>query len=392
METFDFAYFDRGIDRVGTDCEKWDFLRLREGADVLPMWVADMDFPSPPAVSEALARRAQHATYGYTEPVDADFTSVIDFWQRHHGLTLAKEEITLLPCVVTGLRMGVRTMTQPGDGVIIQPPVYGPFFASIRDNGRQIVENPLLRNGDRWEMDFDGLENCLRGGAKLLLLCNPHNPVGRAWDADELTRVVELCARYGAKIVCDEIHADFVFTPKRHVPILSIPSAEHVAISLAAASKTFNVAGLKQAVMFAKDEAMRSAIARELTACGVVSGNQFALVGTRACYLHGDAWLAGLKEYLKASREIVYSFIRERLPHIGVSELEATYLMWLDCRSLGVSGEELRRRTIKGAGVALTDGEFFGTQGEGFLRLNIGCPHAQLREALVRLEKALKKD
>ena len=165
METFDFAYFDRGIDRVGTDCEKWDFLRLREGADVLPMWVADMDFPSPPAVSEALARRAQHATYGYTEPVDADFTSVIDFWQRHHGLTLAKEEITLLPCVVTGLRMGVRTMTQPGDGVIIQPPVYGPFFASIRDNGRQIVENPLLRNGDRWEMDFDGLENCLRGGA-----------------------------------------------------------------------------------------------------------------------------------------------------------------------------------------------------------------------------------
>ena len=392
METFDFAYFDRGIDRVGTDCEKWDFLRLREGADVLPMWVADMDFPSPPAVSEALARRAQHATYGYTEPVDADFTSVIDFWQRHHGLTLAKEEITLLPCVVTGLRMGVRTMTQPGDGVIIQPPVYGPFFASIRDNGRQIVENPLLRNGDRWEMDFDGLENCLRGGAKLLLLCNPHNPVGRAWDADELTRVVELCARYGAKIVCDEIHADFVFTPKRHVPILSIPGAEHVAISLAAASKTFNVAGLKQAVMFAKDEAMRSAIARELTACGVVSGNQFALVGTRACYLHGDAWLAGLKEYLKASREIVYSFIRERLPHIGVSELEATYLMWLDCRSLGVSGEELRRRTIKGAGVALTDGTVFGAQGEGFLRLNIGCPHAQLREALARLEKALKKD
>ncbi len=392
METFDFAYFDRGIDRVGTDCEKWDFLRLREGADVLPMWVADMDFPSPPAVSEALARRAQHATYGYTEPVDADFTSVIDFWQRHHGLTLAKEEITLLPCVVTGLRMGVRTMTQPGDGVIIQPPVYGPFFASIRDNGRQIVENPLLHSGDRWEMDFDGLENCLRGGAKLLLLCNPHNPVGRAWDVDELTRVVELCARYGAKIVCDEIHADFVFTPKRHVPILSIPGAEHVAISLAAASKTFNVAGLKQAVMFAKDEAMRAAIVQEMTACGVVSGNQFALVGTRACYLHGDAWLAGLKEYLKASREIVYDFIRERLPHIGVSELEATYLMWLDCRSLGVSGEELRRRTIKGAGVALTDGTFFGAQGEGFLRLNIGCPHAQLREALVRLEKALKKD
>lgn len=392
METFDFAYFDRGIDRVGTDCEKWDFLRLREGADVLPMWVADMDFPSPPAVSEALVRRAQHATYGYTEPIDADFTSVIDFWQRHHGLTLTKEEITLLPCVVTGLRMGVRTMTQPGDSVIIQPPVYGPFFASIRDNGRQIVENPLLHSGDRWEMDFDGLENCLRGGAKLLLLCNPHNPVGRAWDVDELTRVVELCARYGAKIVCDEIHADFVFTPKRHVPILSIPGAEHVAISLAAASKTFNVAGLKQAVMFAKDEAMRAAIVQEMTACGVVSGNQFALVGTRACYLHGDAWLAGLKEYLKASREIVYDFIRERLPHIGVSELEATYLMWLDCRSLGVSGEELRRRTIKGAGVALTDGTFFGAQGEGFLRLNIGCPHAQLREALTRLEKALKKD
>ncbi len=391
METFDFAYFDRGIDRVGTDCEKWDFLRAREGADVLPMWVADMDFPSPPAVSEAMAHRAQHATYGYTEPVDEDFDCVIDYWQRHHGLALRKEEIVLLPCVITGLRMGVRTMTHPGDGVIIQPPVYGPFFRAIEENDRRIVENPLIYENGRWRMDFAGLEACMQQGAKLLLLCNPHNPAGRAWDEDDLSRVVALCRQYSVKLVCDEIHADFVYAPKRHIPILSVPGAGEIAVSLAAASKTFNVAGLKQAVMFAPAEALRAPIEKELNACGVVSGNQFALVGTRACYVHGDAWLKGLKEYLVESRRIVCEFMAERLPHIGVSELEATYLMWLDCRSLGVDEQELHRRTVDVARVALTEGSFFGTQGNGFLRLNIGCPHAQLREALIRLEKALKK-
>ncbi len=391
METFDFVYFDRGIDRMGTECEKWDFLRAREGADVLPMWVADMDFPSPPEVSEAIVRRAQHGTYGYTEATDEDFASIAGYWQRHHGLTLDKPDVVMLPCVITGLRMGVRTLTQPGDGVILQPPVYGPFFRAIEENGRRVMENPLIQNGNRWEMDFPGLEKCMQQGAKLLLLCSPHNPAGRAWREAELARVVELCAKYGVKLVCDEIHADFVFAPLRHVPILSIPGAKDVAVSLAAASKTFNVAGLKQAALFAPSEALRAPIEKELNACGVVSGNQLALVATRACYEHGDAWLEGLKAYLMESRQIVCDFMAERLAHIGVSELEATYLMWLDCRALGVDEQELHRRTVDEARVALTEGSFFGAQGNGFLRLNIGCPHAQLREALVRLEKALKK-
>ncbi len=391
MTQFAFPFFDLGIDRRNTACEKWDILQQSEGSDVLPMWVADMDFRSPPAVQEAIQQRAAHGTYGYTCVGPEDAQALVDFWKRRHALALAPESVGMLPCIVSGLRLSVRALTKPGEGVIVQPPVYGPFLSAPELTGRKVVKNPLIRDETgAYRMDLNHLEDCLQAGNRLLLLCNPHNPTGRAWTREELRDLLALCARYDATIVSDEIHADFVFPDRVHVPLLSLPGAEERVILLCAASKTFNVAGLQQANFAAPNAALREKLTQEIAACGVVSGNLLSLVATRAAYNHGDAWLDGLIAYLMAGRDIASAFFAEHLPHIGVSPLESTYLMWLDCRALGLDDAELLRRTRKLARVALTQGAFFGEEGNSFLRLNIGCPHTQLREALNRLKEALK--
>jgi len=388
---FPFAFFDQGIDRRGTACEKWDALQRDEGDDMLPMWVADMDFRSPPAVQEALALRVAHGTYGYTERLPEDAQALADFWRRRHGLNVAPEAALLLPCVVSGLHVAVRALTEPGEGVIVQPPVYGPFFSAVERSGRKLVRNPLIRGeGGAYRMDLEGLEDCLRAGSRLLLLCSPHNPVGRAWTQQELREVLALCRRYGAVIVSDEIHADFVYPDRVHVPLLSLPEAEERVLLLCAASKTFNIAGLRQAALLAPNEGLRTKMAAQMRACGMVSGNLLSFVATRAAYERGDGWLDGLRAYLMAGRDIAMAFLAEHLPHIGVSPLEATYLLWLDCRAVSEDGGELQRRTRQIARVALSEGGSFGPEGNGFLRLNIGCPHAQLREALRRLRTAME--
>jgi len=388
---FPFAFFDRGIDRRGTACNKWDTLQREEGSDMLPMWVADMDFQSPPAVQEALVSRAAHGTYGYTEVLPQDSQALADFWRRRHGLDIESSAVGMLPCVVSGLYMAVRALTKPGEGVIVQPPVYGALFEAVEHTGRKLVRNPLARGADgAYRMDLTHLEDCLRTGCRLLLLCSPHNPVGRAWTRQELNDVLALCQRYGAMIVSDEIHADFVYPDRVHVPLLALPGAQERAILLCAASKTFNIAGLRQAAFVAPDEGLRNKMDAEIQASGMISGNLLSFVATRAAYEHGDGWLDGLRAYLMASRDIVTAFLAEHLPHIGVSTLEATYLMWLDCRAVSQDDEQLRRRTRQIARVALSEGVSFGPEGSGFLRLNIGCPHAQLREALKRLLTALE--
>jgi len=388
---FPFTFFDQGIVRRGTASEKWDALQREEGSDILPMWVADMDFRSPPAVQEALALRAAHGTYGYTETLPDDMQALVDFWRRRHGLEVAASAARMLPCVVTGLYMAVRAFTEPGEGVIVQPPVYGALFDAVKQTGRTLAPNPLVRDEDgAYRMDLAHLEDCLRNGSRLLLLCSPHNPVGRAWTRQELTDALTLCARYGAVIVSDEIHADFVYPDRVHVPLLALPGAQERAIVLCAASKTFNIAGLRQAAFLAPNEALCNKMDEEMKACGIISGNLFSYAATRAAYEHGDDWLDGLRAYLMAGRDIATSFLAERLPHIGLSPLEATYLMWLDCRAVSQDDAELRRRTRQIARVALSDGNFFGPEGSGFLRLNIGCPHSQLREALSRLRMAME--
>ena len=388
---FDTAYFDAGIRRVGTECEKWDGMIAETGDEtMIPMWVADMDFPSPPAIRDALAGVLARGTWGYTISGDADRQALCDYWARRHSVTIERESVLLSPCVVTGLKLALRVVTKPGDGVLINPPVYGPFFMSIRANGRKVVESPLVRDGDgRYTMDLADMEGKLASGeAKAVMLCSPHNPCGRAWSEEELTAVVALCRRYGAPIVCDEIHADFVYAPNTHHSILTIPGAREIAVMLCAASKTFNVAGLKQSAIVCCNEAVRKAIAEDMVASGVKAGNAFALAATRAAYTGCDAWLDGLMDYLAGSRDMVAAFVAERMPRVRLTPLEATYLMWLDCSALGFTQDELLAR-IRAAHVKVNDGLFFGEQGRGFIRLNIGCPRSQIREALTRLATVL---
>ena len=388
---FDKAYFDAGIRRVGTECEKWDGMIASTGdADMIPMWVADMDFPSPPAVKEALARVLERGTWGYTMSGKPDKEALSAYWARRHGTKIDPAHVVLSPCVVTGLKLALRAVTKEGDGILINPPVYGPFMMSITANGRRIVESPLVADeNNRYSMNLAEMEEKLASGeAKAVMICSPHNPVGRAWSEAELTALVGICRKYGAKIICDEIHADFVYAPGEHVSILTIPEAHDFAVMLCAASKTFNVAGLEQSAIVCEDDEIRAAIERDMNAAGVKAGNCFALAATRAAYTDCDAWLDGLKAYLAGSRDMVAAYVAENMPKIKVSPLEATYLMWLDCRALGLAQEELLAR-IGEAHVKVNDGLFFGEAGRGFIRLNIGCPRSQIEAALKQLKTVL---
>lgn len=393
MNRYDFAFFDQPINRCGTACEKWDGLMEREKRELLPMWVADMDIRSADEITEALVRRAQHPVYGYTAQTDAAIDATLGFYSRRHGLTLTREQQALIPCVVTGLRTAVRTLTAPGDGVLIQPPVYGPFFDSVRQNGRTLVENPLVadRNG-RYSMDLNGMEDAFRGGVKLAMLCNPHNPAARVWTREEMGAVYSLCKRYGVTLIVDEIHEDFVYAPGAFHSALTLDESDDAKIIvLTSAGKTFNLAGLQQGVMLTRNQAYKTAIVSAMQRAGVTAGNIFALVATEAAYCCGDAWLDGLLAYLNEAHTLLRAELAAQLPEAVMTPQEATYLAWIDLRAYGLSTDELMKRTHE-CGVAFTPGQFFGkAQGEGFLRINFGCPHSQTLEAVNRLAKAIKQ-
>lgn len=393
MNRYDFAFFDQPINRCGTACEKWDGLMEREKRELLPMWVADMDFRSADEITEGLIRRAQHPVYGYTAQTDAAIDATLGFYSRRHGLTLTREQQALIPCVVTGLRTAVRTLTAPGDGVLIQPPVYGPFFDSVRQNGRTLVENPLVadRNG-RYSMDLNGMEDAFRGGVKLAMLCNPHNPAARVWTREEMGAVYSLCKRYGVTLIVDEIHEDFVYAPGTFHSALTLDESDDAKIIvLTSAGKTFNLAGLQQGVMLTRNQAYKTAIVSAMQRAGVTAGNIFALVATEAAYCCGDAWLDGLLAYLNEAHTLLRAELAAQLPEAVMTPQEATYLAWIDLRAYGLSTDELMKRTHE-CGVAFTPGQFFGkAQGEGFLRINFGCPHSQTLEAVNRLAKAIKQ-
>ena len=387
---YDKAFFDEPFDRRGTACEKWDCLEERQGREMNPMWVADMDFRGPEEITEALVKRAMHPAYGYTAQTKAATKAMLDFMQRRHGVKLEEREQTLMPCVVTGLRAAVLALTKPGDGIIIQPPVYGPFYFSIKDNERKTVECPLIRDEKGYyTMDLAAGAAQLQAGAKLMLLCSPHNPASRAWTKDELTALIELLDKYNVPLVSDEIHADFVYAPGTFIPVLSLTQKN--VMSFCAASKTFNLAGLQQACCICPDENIRNAFRHEMDKAGVRSGNIFALEATRAAYNEGDAWLDGLLDYLDGNRHHLAKLVAEYLPKAVLTPLEATYLGWIDLRTYGFNEEELVKRTLA-AGVMFTGGKFFGDNGEGFLRINIGCPRRYITEGIHRLAMALRDE
>ena len=388
---FSADFFDGGIYRRGTRCEKWDGISHDTEREMLPMWVADMDFPSPPVVQEAILRRAAHNAFGYTEVLADDFSAQADFWKRRHGVSFTEEEMGMLPCVVTGMKVAINALTSPGDAVVVQPPVYGPFYNSVEENGRIVVKSPLKRGIDsHYVMDYDDLETKFRQGARLMLLCNPHNPVGRVWRTEELARLFLLLEKYSVTLVSDEIHGDFVFAPGRFVSVLDAAFTYKRVISIASASKTFNLAGLQQAAYICRDGEIRGLLEKTIAAQGIQRGNIFALEATRAAYCHGDDWLDALLAYLEAGRDLFFGLMKAQLRKAELTPMEGTYLCWVDMRAYGMSSEELMRRT-QAEGLRVTDGTFFGKEaGEGFIRVNLGCPHRNIEEAVKRLAAAVE--
>ncbi len=389
---YDKAFFDQPFDRHGTACVKWDVMEAKLGGDVNPMWVADMDFICPEEITKAMVERAAHPAYGYTEQTEKATEAMLAFMQRRHGITLTKEEQMLLPCVVTGLRAATLTFTKPGDGIIIQPPVYGPFYFSIKDNERTIMECPLNRDENgRYTMNLDLVEEACKNGAKMMMLCNPHNPVGRTWNREELEALWNVLKKYDVLLVSDEIHEDFVFEKGAFVPMLNVANGkDDKVIALTSASKTFNLAGLQQAVAFARNTGLLKKVGNTMHAVGVVQGNIFGLIAAEAAYTYGDEWLDGMLVYIKEGEQILRKELSARLPEAVLSPLEATYLGWIDLTAYGLTVAQLQERCHK-TGVEFTGGTFFGERlGEYHLRINLACQHDRVVKAVESLEKAIK--
>jgi cystathionine beta-lyase len=384
--------FNRVIERTNTACIKWDALNEVFGTtDALPMWVADMDFQSPPPVIEAIKRRAEHGIYGYTIR-ESYFDSLIQWLARRHSWSVHKEWLLNVPGVLPALAFIIETFTEPGDKIVIQHPVYYPFSHLIQRNGRDIVSNPLKFDGSRYSMDFADLEEKLSAGAKMFILCNPHNPVGRVWSREELTRLGNICLKHNVLVVSDEIHCDLVYPGHSHRPFASIDEAfANSSLTCVSASKTFNVAGLQTATVIAPNEALRKAFEKTLNRYALGGANVFGVVAAESAYTYGEEWLEDLRQYLADNLQYVTTYIHERIPQLQVIQPEGTYLVWIDCRRLGLSRQELKDFFLHEAKVALDMGHIFGPQGEGFVRMNIACPRSTLMKALEQIETAVRE-
>ncbi len=383
--------FDRRIERRGTSSLKWDTSLRHTGREgLLPLWVADMDFEGPPEIREAVERRAAHGIYGYTVEPESLFEAVMGWLERRHGWSIRREWLLPAPGVVASLALAIQAFSRPGERVIIQPPVYHPFAACIRGAGRRVAENPLALRGTRYEMDLDGLERLLDGGrVPLLLLCSPHNPVGRVWSREDLARLVDICAARGTLIASDEIHQDILMEGFRHVPTASAgEAARRITLTFLGPTKTFNIAGLGGSFAVIPDESLRRRFqaARQALAPGLP--NPLSLAGQEAAYRHGEGWLAELLRYVRGNYELLAGYLGRRLPWVRVFPLEGTYLAWLDMRGLGLGDRELKERLVSRAGVWLDEGPRFGRGGQGFQRLNLACPRSLLAEALERIAAA----
>jgi cystathionine beta-lyase len=384
--------FDTLIPRQGTHSVKWENLQAQFGTtDVLPLWVADMDFAVPEAVSRTLIERASHPIYGYNTQDSALRQSIVQWVKRRHQWDIQEEWILLASGVVPAFTLAILALSNPGDGVLIQPPVYHPFFYAIRDNERVIVENPLISKNGRYEMDFDDLEQKLAAGkSKLLLFCSPHNPVGRVWTKQELTTLSELCQKYGANILSDEIHNDLVFRGHPHTVLASLGTpVGRESVTFMAASKTFNLAGLNFSFMVIPSPQKRALIDGWLNRLHIRRNNLFGALATEAAFREGDAWLDALLPYLEGNADTIVEFVQQRLSGVKVVKPEGTYLAWLDFRAHIPDPKELDRFLVQKAKVGLNRGEIFGRQGEGFARLNFAAPRSRVLEALRRIEGAL---
>ncbi len=380
--------FDEQIDRHGTNSVKWEGMTKMFGREGLfPMWVADMDFKVPDEIIEAIKVRADQGIFGYTFRPESFYTSIIGWMKRRHDLDIKREWIVDGAGVVSGLVMAVLTYTKPGDEIIVQPPVYYPFFRVIRNNGRIIVNNPLKFENKKYTMDFEDLEKKISQRTKMVILCNPHNPVGRVWSRDELEKLVQICKDNDLILVSDEIHSDFVYDPYVHTSVLSLNYNENT-VTFLAPNKTFNIAGIPSSIVVIPDKRLRNDFQMMIENMDVETSNIFSIVAAQAAYTYGDDWFDALLEYLAGNLEFLESFLKSEMPKVDLVKPEGTYLAWLDFRKLGFSDEELSRILINKANLALDDGNLFGIGGSGFQRMNIAMPRKLLMTGLEKLKNA----
>ena len=385
--------FDKIVDRTGTESLKWVYPRkVLKVEDAIPMWVADMDFEAPPAVVEAIRNRAAHGVYGYPLIPPSFWQAAIGWLKRRHGWEIRKDWMAKTPGIVPALNYSVRAFTKPGDGVIIQTPVYFPFYHAVENNSRRVVRNPLQFDGRRYTMDLEDLERKLDEGSRMLILCSPHNPVGRVWTRDELEALGRLAKERDLVVVSDEIHADLVYSGHRHHVLAALSSdlADRT-VTCIAPSKTFNIPGLSTAVVIASNPKLLGAFKDETERAGFELGQVFGIVGFEAAYSQGDDWLDELLPYLEANVDFMEKFLEERIPGVRLVKPEGTYLALLDCRGLGLESAALNDFFLKKARVYFSDGAMFGEEAAGFVRINFGCPRALLMEALDRIERAVKQ-
>lgn len=382
--------FDTIIDRWNSDSVKYDGLNAEFGCqDILPMWVADMDFQAPPAVLEAARKCCERGVFGYTFRTDEGKEAFRDWVRRRYDWDTRPEWLSSSPGIVTALALSVRALTQPGDKIMIMTPVYPPFFSVVRDNGRQLVYNLLKREAGKYVIDWEDMEEGMKGGVKMLILCNSHNPVGRVWTKQELKRIGDLCCRYDVLIVSDEIHADLALFGNRHTVMASV--SDEIAnrtLTAMAPSKTFNIAGMMNSVVVARNPEILEKYNRELLALHLDSGNIFGHITLKAAYKYGEEWLNDLAVYLGNNVDFALDYLRQELPDVQVCRPEGSFLLWLDFNPTGISHEECGERLLKRGKIGLNDGLTFGEEGRGFRRMNIGCPRSVLEDGLKRIRAA----
>lgn len=380
--------FDTPVNREGTFSLKWD----AAGPDTLPMWVADMDFKTAPAITEALIKRAAHGIFGYTKTPQAYYDAITAWFARRHNWQIQPNWILTAPGVVPALSAIIQALTQEGDKIILQTPVYNCFFSCIKDNQRQILTNPLIYKNQTYYMDFEDLEQkAAQPGVKFLLLCNPHNPAGRVWTREELLKAAEICLRHGVKIIADEIHGELVSPGYTYIPFASLGQeiAQHT-ITCTSASKAFNIAGLQAANIVIADEALRQATEQRLKTNEISALGVFGVEATIAAYTQGEDWLNQLNAYIHQNTVFLEQYFLNHMPFLPVTRLEGTYLVWVNCQALGMSSAQLSNKLRTEGKILVNPGHLYGTGGNGFIRLNIACPQALLKDGLDRFYQVIK--
>jgi cystathionine beta-lyase len=385
--------FDEPVKREGTNCIKYDRrLEIFGKEDIIPMWVADMDFRSPDFITEALKKHLEHGLYGYTfRP--AEYCSSIKNWlSERHNWQIRDEWITFTPGIVPALNLCTLAFTSPGDKIIVQPPVYFPFFSAVEAHGRELVHNQLSERNGKWFMDFEALTGLIDDRTRMIIISNPHNPVGRVWTQEELTALTDICKVKDIVIISDEIHCDLVLPGYKHTPLASLSEAvAAVTVTCIAPSKTFNLAGLSTSSIIISDPVLRKKFRKVTESLHIGNGNIFGNTASAEAYSRGHEWLDALVEYLDMNVSYVEDYCRNMIPSIHPVEPEATYMIWLDCRKLGMSGKELQNFFVSSAGVGMNEGSTFGPGGEGFMRMNIGTTHETVIKAMEQIGKAVSR-